>query len=244
MEVLWFLLRGDNPGKRKSIVFNIREECPMISKRISSKVLLCVASALMGSTVALAQNTPGGSSPSSGQPGMSGSQPGSPGTANMNNMDPNAANEQSMGDKAFVSKALQGGSEEVQLGQLAEQKSQSDDVKQFAQKMVQDHTQLGDQMKPIAQQLGVQAPKNPSKKDKEMMAKLQELSGPQFDEAYIRAMAKDHKQDLKDFKDEAQMTQNPNLKQVTQQDSGIILQHLQMIEQIAQNHNVALDGKK
>jgi putative membrane protein len=110
--------------------------------------------------------------------------------------------------------------------------------------MVQDHTQLGDQMKPIAQQLGVKEPKGPSKKDKELIAKLETLSGPQFDEAYIQAMVKDHKQDLKDFKDAAQTAQNPNVKQAAQQGAGVISQHLQMIQQIAQNHNVATDGKK
>jgi putative membrane protein len=160
-------------------------------------------------------------------------------------MDPNAcsASQQSMVDQAFVRKALEGGAAEVQLGQLAQQKSQSEDVKQFGQKMVQDHTQLGDQIKPIAQQLGVKEPKGPSKKDKQLMAKLEALSGPQFDEAYIQAMVKDHKQDMKDFKDAAQVTQDPNVKQVAQQGAGVISQHLQLIQQIAQSHNVDVNGK-
>jgi putative membrane protein len=56
-------------------------------------------------------------------------------------------------------------------------------------------------------------------------------------------MVKDHQQDLKDFKDEAQVAQDPNVKQVAQQGSSIIAQHLQLIEQIAKNHNVAVDEK-
>jgi putative membrane protein len=75
------------------------------------------------------------------------------------------------------------------------------------------------------------------------MAKLETLSGPQFDEAYIQAMVKDHKQDLKEFRNEAQMAQDPNVKQAAQQGTGVISQHLQMIQQIAQNHNVAVEGK-
>jgi len=150
---------------------------------------------------------------------------------------------QAMADQAFVKKALEGGVAEVQLGQLAQEKSQSNDVKQFGQKMVEDHTQLGDQIKPIAQQLGVKEPNGPSKKDKQLIAKLQGLSGTQFDEAYIQAMLKDHKQDLKEFKSEAQTAQNPNLRQAAQQGAGVVSQHLQMIQQIAQNHNVATEGK-
>jgi hypothetical protein len=121
--------------------------------------------------------------------------------------------------------------------------SESDDVKQFGQKMVEDHTQLGEQIKPIAQHLGVQEPKGPSKKDKQLIAKLEGLSGPQFDEAYIQAMVRDHKQNLKEFKNEAETAQNPALKQTAQQGAGVISQHLQLIEQIAQSHNVATEGK-
>ncbi len=166
----------------------------------------------------------------------------SPGAGATPRMDTNPEDQQAMMDQAFVRKALEGGAAEVQLGQLAQQKSQSDDVKQFGQKMVEDHTQLGEQMKPVAQQLGVKEPKGPSKKDKELVAKLEGLSGQQFDEAYIQAMVKDHKQDLKEFKNAAQTTQNPNVKQVAQQGVGVISQHLQMIQQIAQNHNVTIKG--
>ena len=164
----------------------------------------------------------------------------------MGNQVPDATNnstQQNMSDQAFVSKALEGGNAEVQLGQLAQQKSQSSDVKKFGEKMVQDHTLLGDQMKPIGQQLGVKEPTKLAKKDRELVAKLQTLSGQEFDDAYIRAMVKDHKQDLNEFKEEASMTQNPALKQAAQQGSQVISQHLAMIDQIAQSHNVATEGK-
>jgi putative membrane protein len=75
------------------------------------------------------------------------------------------------------------------------------------------------------------------------MAKLEGLSGPQFDEAYIQAMVKDHKRDLKEFQDEAPAAQNRNVKQAAQQGAGVISQHLQMIQQVALNHNVAVEGK-
>src|SRR5258708_27833189 len=213
----------------------------MIAKRMCSRILLCSAFALWVSAMAVAQYQPGGGGQQ--QPNMPNQQPTTPSTGTMN-PDSSLASQQAIADQSFVRKALEGGAAEVQLGQLAQQKSQSDDVKQFGQKMVEDHTQLGDQMmKPIAKQLGVKEPKGPSKKDKELIAKLEGLSGQQFDEEYIKAMLKDHKQDLKEFKDEAKMAQHPNIKQAAQQGAGMISQHLQLIEQIAQNHNVATEGK-
>ncbi len=212
----------------------------MISKHKCCKFMLCSISALLASAMAIAQTQPGTAGQQQ-QPMPQQTPPSTMGTAGAAN---GINDQQAMADRAFVRKALEGGNAEVQLGQLAQQKSQSDDVKQFAQKMVDDHTQLGNQMKPIAQQLGVSEPKGTSKKDKELQAKLESLSGQQFDEAYIKAMVKDHKQDLREFKDEAQTTQDPNLKQAAQQGAGVISQHLQMIEQIAQSHNVTTGKSK
>ena len=143
-----------------------------------------------------------------------------------------------MQDKAFLRKALEGGMFEVQAGQLAGQKSQSQDVQQFGQKMMQDHAQLGDELKPIATQMGVKPPDKLSKKDGELLTKLQGMSGAQFDQAYIKAMVKDHKDDMSQFKQEAENTQNPQLKQAAQQGMQAIDQHLHLAEQMAKGHSV------
>src|SRR5258708_22471067 len=155
----------------------------MIAKRMCSRILLCSAFALWVSAMAVAQYQPGGGGQQ--QPNMPNQQPTTPSTGTMN-PDSSLASQQAIADQTFVRKALEGGAAEVQLGQLAQQKSQSEDVKQFGQKMVEDHTRLGDQMKPIAQQLGVKEPNGPSKNDKQLMAKLEGVSGQQFDQAYIQ----------------------------------------------------------
>ena len=146
-------------------------------------------------------------------------------------------------DKMFVKEALEGGMMEVQAGQLAVQKATRDDVKQFGQKMVDDHTKLGDNMKQVAQQLGVKLPDTPSKKDQAMLAKLQALSGDQFDQAYIKMMVKDHKKDLSDFKLEAQNAVTPSVKDAATQGAGVIQQHLSMIEQISKGGATAAKGE-
>ena len=137
-------------------------------------------------------------------------------------------------DKVFVKKALEGSMAEVEMGKLALQKSSDDQVKQFAQRMVDDHGKMLDQLKPVAEQLGVKVPDGPSKGQKKKMDKLQALSGDAFDQAYIKDMVKDHKSDASEFKQEAQSTQNPQLKQLAMQSDQIIESHLQQIQQIAQ----------
>ena len=211
----------------------------MIARRISSRILICSAAALLAALPALAQ-APGGSMPSQPQP----QSPTNPSMTGPGAYPGTAPTSQTIGETEFVSKALEGGDMEVQLGQLAQQKSQSEDVKQYGQKMVQDNSQMDDKwFKPIAKQLGMSEPKGPSKKDKKLIAKLEGLSGTDFDTEYIKAMVKDHQEDLKEFQSEAQMAQDPSVKQVAQQGTTIISHHLQMIEQVAKNHNVPVEGK-
>ena len=86
-------------------------------------------------------------------------------------------------DKKFVKEAMQGGMAEIQLGQVASQKAQSEDVKQFGQHMVDDHTKLNEQMKPIASQLGITPPTSLDNKHQAIATKLNGLSGEAFDKA-------------------------------------------------------------
>jgi putative membrane protein len=225
-----------NPRKLTQIMAsrdNSRDSSRNSSRIDTSRIWVTIAATAWLSCGALmAQSHPGGGG--GGTPNQQ---------QNQDNPAMTGSPQQTMQDAAFVHKALEGAAAEVQLGQLAQEKSQSEDVKQFAQRMVQDHTQFGIEMQPVAKQLGVSQPKGLSKKDKQVMAKLQGLSGQQFDEEYIKVMVKDHREDLKDFKTEAEMSQDPNVKQAVQQGVTVITDHLKMIEQIAQAHNVALDGK-
>ena len=211
-------------------------------KRIAYNVSTIAATGLLGGAIAIAQQPMPGQQPSMPsqqpqQPTNPNANPGAPGA--YPGTSPTANNE--FGEKAFVSQAMQGDNEEVQLGQLAQQKSQSQDVKQLAQKLVSDHSQMNQKwFDPEAKQLGLSEPNGPSKKDKKMMSKLEGLSGSAFDTQYLTMMYKDHQKDLKDYKDEVNSTQDPNVKQLAQQGSKVIAQHLQLIEQVAKNHNVTL----
>jgi putative membrane protein len=182
---------------------------------------------------------------SSGPPGQQQPMQNEPGAANPTAATPNMDQPaQSQGDQMFVRETMEGDNAQVAMSQLAQQKSSSADVKQFGQKMVQIHTELNDQLKPAAKQLGVDEPKGPSKKQKQEIASLEALSGPDFDTAYIQAMAKQQQHDLKGFKNEASSGQNPNIQQAAKQDEPVLTEHYQVLEKLAQAHNVTLESKK
>jgi putative membrane protein len=146
-------------------------------------------------------------------------------------------------DKIFIKKTMEGSIAEVQLGQLTLQKSHNDQVKQFARKMIDDHTKLNEEMKPVAQQLHVDIPTEISKKDKSLMSKMQGLSGTAYDQAYIKEMVRDHKQDLSEFRMEVSNGYHPSAKNAAAQGGKTISEHLQMAEQLAKDQNVDLAKK-
>ena len=213
----------------------------MIANRFTRRLGLSAAALLAGAT--LFAQSPGGGSP--GMPQQPSQQPAQP---SMPSQTPEAGpsnSAQSMADQSFVTDAIQGNMAEVQLAQLAQQKSQSQDVKQFAQKLANDHSQMNQKwFDPVARQMRVSEPKGPSKKDKKLIEKLQSLNGDEFDKEYITAMLKDHQDDLKKFKQEADASQDPALKQIAQLGSTVISNHLQLAEQVAKNHNIPVEGGK
>jgi putative membrane protein len=204
---------------------------------LATAVLLCCTPgfAQMGGS--------GQQSPSMQQnPSMQGNNPSMQNGAGMNTQDMNNPGGPPAMDKMFVKKALEGSMTEVKLGQLAVQKSSDPQVKQFGQRMVDDHSKMIEQMKPVAEQLGVKVPAEPSKKDQATLTKMQALSGADFDNAYIKDMVKDHKADDKEFKQEIANGQNPAVKDAAKQGDQMIESHLQEIQQIAQSKGL-MNGK-
>lgn len=217
----------------------------MFVQRTTSKFLILSAGILFSS--ALITSQPGGMPPSGGsQQPTPGTAPSYPGAQPMPGAEAGGypGNQPTGIDQAFIRQMFESDAAEVQLGQLAQEKSQSDDVKMFAEKTVENRKRLDDQLAPLAKRLDAGEPKGPGKKEKQEIAKLQSLSGPQFDEEYIRVVAKDHEKDVKSMQRAANSAQDPNVQRAAQADAPVLEQHLETIQKIAQAHNLQLDQAK
>jgi putative membrane protein len=136
-------------------------------------------------------------------------------------------------DHNFMMKAAQGGMAEVQLGQVAQQNGQSQQVKAFGQRMVTDHTKANDELKQVAAQQGVTLPTTLSAKDQATMQRLQNLHGAAFDKAYMQDMVMDHKKDIAEFKHEASSGNDQAVKQWASQTLPTLESHLREAEKVA-----------
>jgi putative membrane protein len=123
-------------------------------------------------------------------------------------------------DKTFMKKAAKGGLMEVTMGQVAEQKAQSDDVKSFGKRMVTDHSKANDELKSIASKKGIQLP------SKEHSAKWTS------DKAYMDMMVKDHEKDLAEFKEEATGGSDPDVKKFADDTAKVVQEHLDQAKEI------------
>lgn len=100
---------------------------------------------------------------------------------------------------SFVTKAIEGNLAEVQMGKLAQQKGQDDDVKELGEDLVEDHSAANEKAMELAKESGVTAPTEPSAEHKKSHDELSKLSGAEFDRQFIQVMIREHKKDIQAY---------------------------------------------
>jgi putative membrane protein len=90
---------------------------------------------------------------------------------------------------------------EIKMGQLAVQKGNSEEVRQFGERLIQDHRKADEQVQQAAAQQNItlkdpMADDEKKQKHQKHMAKFENLSGEEFDKAFLKAMDKDHTKTL------------------------------------------------
>jgi putative membrane protein len=133
-------------------------------------------------------------------------------------------------DEVFLRDAAEGNMAEIKLGQLAEEKAEAPEVKDFAKRIVEDHTKALDELKQIAPQAGINIPMDLSRRDALTYDRLAKLSGGPFDREYSQEMVKDHEKDLSEFERAETQMKNPALKQYAQREVPTLQSHLELAQ--------------
>ena len=138
-------------------------------------------------------------------------------------------------DMKFVRTANAGGEMEVALGKLAAEKASNADVKAFGQKMVDDHSKANEELGKLASSKGVDFTAGKEKRQKKIddkVADMSKKSGADFDKDYVDDMVKDHEKDVKDFKKQAEVGKDEDVKKWAAQTLPTLEEHLKMIKDI------------
>jgi putative membrane protein len=131
-------------------------------------------------------------------------------------------------DKKFLANAAQSDVNEIKLSQLAEEKASNPAVKGFAERMVKDHTMLETKMTPFATAWGLQTPPDMDQDHKDAYAKLNGLSGTDFDKQYMDDMKSDHTKALDAFTTEVKDTKDAKFKIAVEHGKSVVAAHKNM----------------
>jgi len=130
-------------------------------------------------------------------------------------------------DSQFATKAAQSNMAEVALGKLALQNAQSDDVKKFGQRMVDDQTKAEQDLEGIASKNNWTLPSDVNATQKSDQQRMEKLKGTEFDHAYMQMMVKDHVRDVAEFRKEANSTlANSDLRDYAKRTYLVLDDHL------------------
>jgi putative membrane protein len=131
-------------------------------------------------------------------------------------------------DTKFAVDAADGGMLEVKLGTLAQTNAMMADVKQFGKQMVEDHSKGNEELKAMAAKKNISLPATISDKHQKDYDDLAAKKGKDFDKAYIDYMISDHKDDIDEFKKEADKGHDADIKNWAAGKVSTLEHHLEM----------------
>lgn len=129
------------------------------------------------------------------------------------------------GDQTFVDMAAQTDMTEAHLGQLAQSQASSQDVKDYAQTLVTDHTTDYNQLAALAKKAGLTVPTGIDEQHQHMIAPFEKLNGKMFDRRYEHEMVMGHEKAIAAYQKEARDGSNPDVKAYAQQDIATLEKH-------------------
>jgi putative membrane protein len=135
-------------------------------------------------------------------------------------------------DVTFVAKAASGGIHEVELGKLAATRAMREDVKKFAQKMVEDHTKANEELKKAAQAAGLRVPEKMNDENQKEFDHFKDYKGADFDKQYLKHMLEDHEKDVAEFTQASKEAKNPQVKAFAAKTLPVIQEHLELVKKL------------
>jgi putative membrane protein len=94
----------------------------------------------------------------------------------------------------------------------------------------------------VASKKSLAVPDTMSPKHREAVARLQKLSGTEFDRAYMQMMVKDHQEDVEKFRTQAKSAKDPDVKAFAEKTLPTLETHLQMAKDISAEVSGATSG--
>lgn len=136
-------------------------------------------------------------------------------------------------DERFLRKAGESGMLEMQASELAVQKSQHPEVRNYAEMMIKDHSAVDKELKALAKDKGFQLPIELEGGKQRLMEDLRQLDGADFDEEYADEVAVDaHEDAVELFEDASEDADDADIKAFAAKHLPTLQNHLEMGRQL------------
>jgi len=155
----------------------------------------------------------------------------------------NANSKLSHTDTSFIKEAAEGGMMETKVGQLAKDHASNQDVKNYGDMLVKDHSKANDRLTQIASEKGVNLAKEMEPKTEKMVKDLENKSGADFDRAFIQDAIKDHRKDIAKFERASRDLTDSDLKAFATETLPTLRNHLAEAERIAKSMGVNVTAR-
>jgi len=138
-------------------------------------------------------------------------------------------------DSVFVRQAIAGNLAEIRLGTAARSKASNGAVKDFANRMVKDHSDMWNQWEALVKKFDVrsQVGSAADTAGRALADQLSQLSGAEFDRAYISEMVRDHETDIARFQQAASSADAAEVRQLAAAAVPKMQGHLTQAQQLA-----------
>ena len=156
-------------------------------------------------------------------------------TTSFRRADDDKSKDRDLTDEQFIQKASECGLAEVNHGRVAAQKATRPEVKQFAQRLVQDHSQSNAELIALANRKGLAVARDMGKKHTEMAEKMAQLQGADFDRQYMQHMVEGHQKAVELFEREAKHSKDADVKAFAEKTLPTLKEHLKMSKEVAGN---------
>ena len=146
-------------------------------------------------------------------------------------------------DKQFLDNLAKDSQGEVEVAQYVESKTNNPKVKEFAQRMIHDHTILDAEVKEVMDKHSMSMPQPMTAEQQQLLSKLKNESGKQLDQTFMEAQVKGHEEDLSKITPEAEHEArlqpiDPTVGEVAQEARPVIAEHLRLAKEVARDVGV------
>lgn len=137
-------------------------------------------------------------------------------------------------DRKFIIMAAQGNNAEIQTSQLALERATDENVRQYAQRMIEEHTTANQALEPLAAKQGITLPNTPSSFDMAVLERLAQIPEAEFDRAYMDTQVNAHLKSLAVFRTGAQQVEDVDLQNYATTLLPTIQDHLAIARQMTE----------